>query len=329
MKKLTKREIIEKYEIVKNEANKRRLKHTSTMLLDRVLFKRAMLGIDVSNLGDLVVIPDYISIGGGFVKSPRDAKDVDLIIRQDEDGRDEGIELKLSRLIQKQISKDCHFVYSETGPHSDFIPMFDLILRAKDETKRVKVKEDYEKIDDVEKGIRPAFGSPGGKRFLAKTIVSYIPEHKTYVEPFIGGGAVFFAKEPSEIEVINDLDKEITFAYRFLKKITEKDIADLKRRKITFSRDLFFRLKNLKSSGDLERFYKFIYLRSFSFGGTGSSTIRTAEGTSVTTLEHKLNRYGKIKERLKETKIEVMRLVMRLDRTRIDATRQDSSRYEI
>jgi len=147
MKKLTKREIIEKYEILKNEVNKRRLKYTSTMLLDRVLFKRAMLGIDVSNLGDVVVVPDYITIGGGFVKSPRDAKDVDLIIRQDEDGRDEGMELKLSRLVQKQISKDCHFVYSKTGPHSNYIPMFDLVLRAKDETKRVKVKEDYGKAD--------------------------------------------------------------------------------------------------------------------------------------------------------------------------------------
>ncbi|RXG62611.1 DNA adenine methylase, partial [Candidatus Atribacteria bacterium 1244-E10-H5-B2] len=122
--------------------------------------------------------------------------------------------------MQKQIEKKCHFVYNETGAHSTYIPLFDLVLRAKNKINRVEIKEDYSKSEELEKGIRPAFGSPGGKRYLAENIISYIPEHKTYVEPFIGGGAVFFAKERSEVEVINDLDKDIAFAYRFMKNIT-------------------------------------------------------------------------------------------------------------
>ncbi|GAG53665.1 unnamed protein product, partial [marine sediment metagenome] len=85
-----------------------------------------------------------------------------------------------------------------------------------EEIKELTEQGEEEYLEDLEKGCRPAFGSPGGKRFLAKTIVSYIPEHKTYVEPFLGGGAVFFAKEPSEVEVINDLDKDIFFAYKFI-----------------------------------------------------------------------------------------------------------------
>ena len=296
---LSKEELLEKYEILKAEMQRRKLKTGSDTPLDVALFKRAMLGIDVPNLGDVVVVPDYISIGGGFVKSPRDAKDVDLIIRQDEDGRDEGTELKLSRLIQKQISKDCHFVYSKAGPHSDFIPMFDLILRAKDETKRVKVKEDYGKADDIEKGIRPAFGSPGGKRYLAKTIVSYIPEHKTYVEPFVGGGAVFFAKEPSEVEVINDLDEEIYKCYSFLQKATEKDLEKLRNMDWNPSKLKHTKLKESKSQTPLEAIYKRIYLINFSFNRYPDGSYRDAEFSP----ESLIKRIPKLKERLKNAQI--------------------------
>lgn len=52
----------------------------------------------------------------------------------------------------------------------------------------------------------------GGKQLMAKQIVSLIPDHKIYCEPYFGGGAVFFAKRKSYLEVINDTNnKLITF----------------------------------------------------------------------------------------------------------------------
>lgn len=52
----------------------------------------------------------------------------------------------------------------------------------------------------------------GGKQQLASTIIEMIPAHRIYVEPFFGGGAVFFAKGKSYLEVINDVnDNLITF----------------------------------------------------------------------------------------------------------------------
>ena len=48
------------------------------------------------------------------------------------------------------------------------------------------------------------FGSPGGKTRVSEKIVSYIPEHKIYAEPFAGGAAVYFKKDPCEKEVLND-----------------------------------------------------------------------------------------------------------------------------
>lgn len=47
----------------------------------------------------------------------------------------------------------------------------------------------------------------GGKSYLADWIISYMPSHTHYVEPFFGGGAVLFRKDPEGVsEVVNDLD---------------------------------------------------------------------------------------------------------------------------
>jgi DNA adenine methylase len=44
-----------------------------------------------------------------------------------------------------------------------------------------------------------------------------IPEHQVYCEPFCGGAAIFFAKEPSKVEIINDTNGEIINFYEVLK----------------------------------------------------------------------------------------------------------------
>jgi DNA adenine methylase len=56
----------------------------------------------------------------------------------------------------------------------------------------------------------------GGKQSMAQHILPLIPPHKQYVEPFFGGGAIFFAKEQSEAEVINDLNGEIVNFYKIV-----------------------------------------------------------------------------------------------------------------
>jgi DNA adenine methylase len=58
----------------------------------------------------------------------------------------------------------------------------------------------------------------GGKQTLLKYILPLIPAHKLYCEPFFGGGAVFFAKPPSEVEVINDSNGEIVNFFQVVKK---------------------------------------------------------------------------------------------------------------
>lgn len=57
----------------------------------------------------------------------------------------------------------------------------------------------------------------GGKSYLAKWIVSHFPAHRTYIEPFCGSGAVILSKEPSQAEIINDLDNRIVNVFEQLR----------------------------------------------------------------------------------------------------------------
>ena len=50
----------------------------------------------------------------------------------------------------------------------------------------------------------------GGKSYLAKRIIALMPPHTHYAEPYFGGGAVLFAKDPEGIsETINDINNEL------------------------------------------------------------------------------------------------------------------------
>jgi DNA adenine methylase len=66
--------------------------------------------------------------------------------------------------------------------------------------------------------LKPPLTYYGGKQNMASHILPLIPNHTLYCEPFFGGGAIFFAKEISKAEVINDLDGNLINFYRVLKK---------------------------------------------------------------------------------------------------------------
>ena len=81
----------------------------------------------------------------------------------------------------------------------------------------------------------------GGKQNMLRHIIPLIPEHKTYIEPYFGGGAVFWAKAPSENEVINDYNFQVVNFYRTL----QTDFETLKQKvdSTLHSRDLYKQAK--------------------------------------------------------------------------------------
>jgi len=58
---------------------------------------------------------------------------------------------------------------------------------------------------------------PGSKWSIASQIVSYFGDHYHYVEPYFGSGAVFFTKEPSPHELVNDSNHVVVNFFRILR----------------------------------------------------------------------------------------------------------------
>lgn len=69
--------------------------------------------------------------------------------------------------------------------------------------------------------MKPLFCRVGNKYLIIDKLKKYIPVHKTYVEAFVGSGALLFNKEKSEIEIINDLDNILMEGYGLLKIVND------------------------------------------------------------------------------------------------------------
>ncbi len=106
----------------------------------------------------------------------------------------------------------------------------------------------------------------GGKSKLTSTIIPLIPDHKCYVEVFAGAAWVMFRKEPSKVEVINDINGDLITLYRVIQNHLEEFVRYFKWSLI--SREEFDRLQRVDESTltDIQRAARFYYLVKNSFG---------------------------------------------------------------
>lgn len=115
--------------------------------------------------------------------------------------------------------------------------------------------------------MKPLFSWPGSKRRLAPQLLPLFPSHTTYVEPFAGAAAMLFAKEPSKVEVLNDINGEVVNLYRVVQHhLTE--FANQYRWALT-SRQIFdwAQLTNPETLTDIQRAARWWYLQRNAFGG--------------------------------------------------------------
>jgi site-specific DNA-adenine methylase len=155
---------------------------------------------------------------------------------------------------------------------------------------------------DTEKTV---WGSPAGKKRLSKKLAAMIPKgHTTYVEPFAGSAAVLFAMDKVETEVLNDMDPEISFAFKAIATMTDAEFKSLSKKSWVGSKETYKRLfkqwKSGASLGKVDRLYRFLYLAHFSFGKLrGGSFNPGADGITSQTIK----KVEKARKRLKGIKV--------------------------
>lgn len=118
----------------------------------------------------------------------------------------------------------------------------------------------------VKKLSNSPFRYPGGKFYARKLILSRLPRHDKYCEPFAGGASIFFAKDNVNKNILNDKDKELINCYVQIKENVEELINLLTG--ISATKELHRYYKNeFQPSNNLERAMRWYYLNRTSYSG--------------------------------------------------------------
>ncbi len=107
----------------------------------------------------------------------------------------------------------------------------------------------------------------GGKRAVAKEIIALLPSHVTYVEPFAGGAQIFFAKPPSKVEVLNDLDGELVNFYRVIQRHYEELVRYMRFTIVSRRHYDLLKATQPETLTDIQRAARFLYLQKTSYAG--------------------------------------------------------------
>lgn len=96
-----------------------------------------------------------------------------------------------------------------------------------------------------EKGVKPFLQWVGGKRSMIDQYKNHFPlKFNTYIEPFLGGGAMFFYLKPRKA-ILNDSNLELIKSYEGVRDNPDDTINILRELKKRHSKDLYMRVREL------------------------------------------------------------------------------------
>jgi len=149
----------------------------------------------------------------------------------------------------------------------------------------------------------------GSKWQLAEWIIAQMPPHEVYVEPYCGGASVFFRKEPSALEALNDLNGDVL---NFFDVLRSREAELIRAIDLTPYSLAEFKRAGEPSEDELERARRF-YVRAYQSVGGGGAGRRAGGWRRVYDLKRgstpghdwsRLEGLYKAAQRLKEAQLE-------------------------
>lgn len=115
--------------------------------------------------------------------------------------------------------------------------------------------------------MKPLIKWSGGKGEEINTFIKYFPENfDTYIEPFVGGGSVFFYLEPKKA-VINDIHPELIDFYKSIKNGFSNEIYKFMEENPN-REDVYYKIRNeMKINNYVDVAKRFYYQRKTCFRG--------------------------------------------------------------
>ncbi|MBR2980370.1 MAG: DNA adenine methylase [Myxococcaceae bacterium] len=120
--------------------------------------------------------------------------------------------------------------------------------------------------------LAPILKWVGGKRQLLNDILPLIKSKGTYIEPFLGGGAVLFAHQPKKA-IVNDYNFELMNVYQVIKTHPEQLIQLLQTHHDNNSEDYYYKIRELDRSTEykelspVKKASRIIYLNKTCYNG--------------------------------------------------------------
>jgi DNA adenine methylase len=113
--------------------------------------------------------------------------------------------------------------------------------------------------------LRPVLRWAGGKSHLASKLLPLLPSKwARYIEPMVGGGALFFLLRPPSA-ILSDINYDLVNFYKVLKRQPNRLIRALSN--LRASRNEYYRLRTLKPRSAIQRAIRFAYLNRLCWNG--------------------------------------------------------------
>jgi len=131
----------------------------------------------------------------------------------------------------------------------------------------IETKEKIEEKAIIYNNLKPLVKWSGGKSEEIKLFKEYIPkDYNIYLEPFIGGGALFFHLNPLKA-VINDVHTELTDFYKSIHNGYSNDIYEFMNKHPNNETTYYKVRDDMNIKTELDNAKRFYYLRKTCFRG--------------------------------------------------------------